>query len=288
MMRLIGGVRPPSETTLLRQFQVNKTSTAHMHPVLIEASGHVNDGRSYAASAPPDVIQARKPRKRIPKSERKSMVEQYVKKYRATNAGKFPSAKDAMKDVGGSYYTIRQILQELIYNSKQPPRDTKEISLKKSTTGKDDITANIGVVSPTKGLGKVMRPTSEVCVEDSTSMMQNTRIIESTEKLVQQSSVLKEASVSDEANIFRQTDKSEDDGSHFHHLIGKPESSQLPDPENNIEQENLNNKLPQESTETLRRESHRVPTDAEPQTSISVWNNLKSFANGIISLWKRS
>lgn len=33
------------------------------------------------------------------------------------NAGKFPTASDAKKNVGGGYYVVRQILQELEYNS---------------------------------------------------------------------------------------------------------------------------------------------------------------------------
>lgn len=266
-MRLIGGVRPPSNTILLRQFQqcqVNKTSSTRLHPVLIEASSFVNDGRSYATSAPSDAIQARKPKRRVTKNERKSMVENYVKNYRETNAGKFPTTTNAMKDTGGSYYTVRQILQELIHNSKQPTGDTKETSLKKSTTENDKISANI-----------------KERYEDST--------FKSNGKQGQQSSVLKEASINEKASIFQQTDKSEDVGTQFHPSIGKPESSQLPDPENNINQENHKNKLQQESTEVLGRESQKVPTgDAEPQTSLSVWNNLKSFANGIINLWKRS
>ncbi|XP_073119178.1 uncharacterized protein [Henckelia pumila] len=37
--------------------------------------------------------------------------------YRTMNAGKFPSASDAKKNVGGCYYVVRRILQELEYNS---------------------------------------------------------------------------------------------------------------------------------------------------------------------------
>lgn len=100
-------------------------------------------------------------------------------RYRETNAGKFPSTTTAMKDIGGSYYTVRLILQELIHNSKQPPRDTKETSLKKCTTENNEISANI----------------EERC-EDSTS--------KSNVKKGQQSSVLEETSISEKANIFQQ------------------------------------------------------------------------------------
>ena len=39
------------------------------------------------------------------------------------NAGKFPTASNAMKQVGGSYYIVRKILQELEYKSKLSPTD---------------------------------------------------------------------------------------------------------------------------------------------------------------------
>lgn len=99
--------------------------------------------------------------------------------YRETNDGKFPSTTNAMKDTGGSYYTVRQILQELIHNSKQPTGDTKETSLKKSTTRNDEVSAKI-----------------EERYEDSTS--------KSNGKQRQQSSVLKEASINEKVSIFQQ------------------------------------------------------------------------------------
>lgn len=40
------------------------------------------------------------------------------------NAGKFPTASFAVKQVGGSYYTVRKIIQELQYKSKLSSSDT--------------------------------------------------------------------------------------------------------------------------------------------------------------------
>jgi molybdenum-dependent DNA-binding transcriptional regulator ModE len=42
------------------------------------------------------------------------------------NAGKFPTISAAKKEVGGSYYTIRKIIQELEYNSKISPSDSRK------------------------------------------------------------------------------------------------------------------------------------------------------------------
>ncbi|XP_010248508.1 PREDICTED: uncharacterized protein LOC104591401 isoform X2 [Nelumbo nucifera] len=53
------------------------------------------------------------------------MVESFVDEFRASNAGKFPTPSVARKHLGGSYYVIRQILQELEYRSKLPPISKK-------------------------------------------------------------------------------------------------------------------------------------------------------------------
>ncbi|XP_027359231.1 uncharacterized protein LOC113867921 [Abrus precatorius] len=75
-------------------------------------------GWSYAASVPSEAPDAPKARKRVPRHERRAMVESFVNKYRAENAGKFPKAWDTQKQVGGSFYVIREIIQELEYKSK--------------------------------------------------------------------------------------------------------------------------------------------------------------------------
>ncbi|XP_061950887.1 uncharacterized protein LOC133673956 isoform X2 [Populus nigra] len=74
--------------------------------------------RSYAASVPSHMPQSYKSQKRVSKDDRRAMVESYVNKYRETHAGKFPSISDARKQVGGNYYFIRKIVQELEYKSK--------------------------------------------------------------------------------------------------------------------------------------------------------------------------
>ena len=42
------------------------------------------------------------------------------------NGGKFPTASFAVKQVGGSYYTVRKIIQELQYKSKLSSSDTRK------------------------------------------------------------------------------------------------------------------------------------------------------------------
>ncbi|KAK7314820.1 hypothetical protein VNO77_33348 [Canavalia gladiata] len=75
-------------------------------------------GWSYAASVPSEAPAIQKGRKKVTRHERRAMVESYVNKYRAENAGKFPGPRDTRHQVGGSYYIVRQIIQELQYKSK--------------------------------------------------------------------------------------------------------------------------------------------------------------------------
>ncbi|XP_020221406.1 uncharacterized protein LOC109804062 isoform X2 [Cajanus cajan] len=75
-------------------------------------------GWSYAASVSSDEPDAQKGRKRVTRQERRAMVESFVNKYRAENAGKFPTISDTKKQAGGGYYVVREIVLELQYKSK--------------------------------------------------------------------------------------------------------------------------------------------------------------------------
>ncbi|ESW24502.1 hypothetical protein PHAVU_004G136200 [Phaseolus vulgaris] len=73
---------------------------------------------SHAATVPYEAPDAQKGQKRVPRDKRRDMVELFVNKYRAENQGKFPTITDAQNQVGGSFYAIRDIIQELKYKSK--------------------------------------------------------------------------------------------------------------------------------------------------------------------------
>ncbi|XP_047149488.1 uncharacterized protein LOC124821618 isoform X2 [Vigna umbellata] len=75
-------------------------------------------GWSHAATVPSEASDAQKGPKRVPRHERRAMVESFVNKYRAENAGKFPTISDAQKQVGGNFYVVRAIIQELEYKSR--------------------------------------------------------------------------------------------------------------------------------------------------------------------------
>ncbi|PON41245.1 hypothetical protein PanWU01x14_290840 [Parasponia andersonii] len=56
--------------------------------------------------------------KKLPKAQRRAMVEAFVFKYKAMNDGKLPSTSSVVKQVGGSYYVVKKILQEVEYQLK--------------------------------------------------------------------------------------------------------------------------------------------------------------------------
>ncbi|KAL7085212.1 hypothetical protein ACP275_14G268100 [Erythranthe tilingii] len=302
-MRLIRSVLRPANISLSRQFQwcqVIKPSRTHLHPELMETSNlmhgsHIKwSGRSYAASAPSNTMEVKKSRRRVSKDERRYMVEKYFNKYMEMNAGKFPTVSDAVKDVGGSYYFVRQILQELIYNSKMSSMSTKDALVEKETLNKDAISTNFAEVSRTSKLQEIISPSSKL---ESTDPGSKTYELEQGP----QSSVTVEANINDETQIFSAVSaKSEHVGTESHRSVDEPENCLAVDPQNNIRKETIHEDQlkfdglqpksePQESIEVSGRELDEVPSkELEPQKKSSMWKNLKSFANEILDIWRRS
>ncbi|KAK4860418.1 hypothetical protein QYF36_023471 [Acer negundo] len=62
--------------------------------------------------------EGRKSRIRRSKEERKAMVESFIKKYQSSNNGNFPSLNLTHKEVGGSFYTVREIVREIIQENR--------------------------------------------------------------------------------------------------------------------------------------------------------------------------
>ncbi|XP_062091926.1 uncharacterized protein LOC133797857 isoform X3 [Humulus lupulus] len=62
--------------------------------------------------------EGRKSRIRLSKKERKAMVESFIKKYQASNNGSFPSLNLTHKEVGGSFYTVREIVRDIIQENR--------------------------------------------------------------------------------------------------------------------------------------------------------------------------
>ncbi|KAL1532102.1 hypothetical protein AAHA92_32158 [Salvia divinorum] len=70
----------------------------------------------------------KKTRIRRSKEERKSIAESFIKKYQISNDGNFPSLNLTHKEVGGSFYTVREIVREIIQENRvlAPPKVSPE------------------------------------------------------------------------------------------------------------------------------------------------------------------
>ncbi|GFP96372.1 hypothetical protein PHJA_001781300 [Phtheirospermum japonicum] len=296
-MKLIRTVLQPANIGLSRQFQRSKLIKTCSR---LTGSNIQWSGRSYAASASSEAHETKKARGRVSKDVRKSMVENFVNKsmrwllllvnsrcsqkdesvtdlYRETNAGKFPTASEAMKDVGGSYYVIREILQELIYNSKISPTASSE---KSAIIKKDEISTT----NTEEEL--IISPISKVTIEDSSSQSF-------------------ESNQHPQPSISVESDESKEVGNQSRYPTDQPRSNPHLDPENDKtaheekqkfdekivhenEQKSYGSQSKAELQESTERELHRVTTeDADDRTITSVWQNLKSFANEMLDKWKR-
>ncbi|XP_074269579.1 uncharacterized protein LOC141592706 [Silene latifolia] len=74
-------------------------------------------GQTFALATASDSSQ-KKSRVRRSKEERKSMVETFIKRYQSSNDGSFPSLNLTHKEVGGSFYTVREIVREIIQENR--------------------------------------------------------------------------------------------------------------------------------------------------------------------------
>lgn len=74
-------------------------------------------GQTFALATSND-SGGKKSRIRRSKEERKAMVESFIKRYQGSNEGNFPSLNLTHKEVGGSFYTVREIVREIIQENK--------------------------------------------------------------------------------------------------------------------------------------------------------------------------
>lgn len=81
-----------------------------------------------------------------------------MNRYRGENSGKFPTISHAMKEVGGSYYTVRKIMQELEYNYKLSSSNVgKEVSSQTELR-------NSYLSSGSKSNADEYKPSPEICI----------------------------------------------------------------------------------------------------------------------------
>ncbi|KAL8242149.1 hypothetical protein R6Q59_012451 [Mikania micrantha] len=86
-------------------------------------------GQTYALAKFDDSFEGKNSGIRRSKEERKGMIENFIKRYQNSNNGDFPSLNLTRKEVGGSFYTVREIVREIIQENrvlgppKSPPGD---------------------------------------------------------------------------------------------------------------------------------------------------------------------
>ncbi|XP_024989580.1 uncharacterized protein LOC112524139 isoform X2 [Cynara cardunculus var. scolymus] len=86
-------------------------------------------GQTFALAKFDDSFEGKKSGIRRSKEERKGMVETFIRRYQKLNDGDFPSLNLTRKEVGGSFYTVREIVREIIQENrvlgppKSPPGD---------------------------------------------------------------------------------------------------------------------------------------------------------------------
>lgn len=96
----------------------------------------------------------KKSRIRRSKEERKALVESFINKYQKLNNGTFPSISLTHKEVGGSFYTVRELVREVIQENRVlgPAKITSEDSsldgfLEQSPLGSISIEPEAGLSS---------------------------------------------------------------------------------------------------------------------------------------------
>ncbi|TXG51786.1 hypothetical protein EZV62_024310 [Acer yangbiense] len=277
-------------------------------------------GRSYAASVvPSDSPEPQRSRKRVSKDERRALVESYVNKYRAEHNGKFPSASDAIKNVGGGFYVNRMIIKELEYKSKISSSNRGTENLSVGPTKKNKVTVEVGTQNELHMLAVddvEINDASEKHLGDegaiASSVAANT-LSEDIEKLTApsgqsdlfatQSDLLtadkkveaaqgRHIDIATESRAFKE--EIENLPSKFvetesHILKGETDKVYLPSfgKEQSISEASLNSGGPKQEAEQpeLEKKAMDISSDAELAKKSTLWENLKSFADGFIKMW---
>ncbi|XP_042443346.1 uncharacterized protein LOC122028567 [Zingiber officinale] len=277
--------------------------------------------KSSAASVPSISCKSQRGR-RISKEERRALVESFVGKYRAQNAGIFPSVSKVQMEVGGSYYVIREMVQELEYNAKlasfnkvirQPGK------LEGSAQISDAAMSSAIVADEILKSSTMIKDEPSVVIEADASQIPpgepvgcQTEISTIEENVLDEPSVVIEADASQippEEPVGCQTEIStiEDDVLDEPSVVIEADASQIPpgEPvgcETEINTIDSSADVPDQKVVKHARSNTTLGTymeDSQPIENIrssnlgdspratNLWSNLRSLAEGIFSFWKK-
>ncbi|KAK9279001.1 hypothetical protein L1049_028583 [Liquidambar formosana] len=241
-------------------------------------------GRSYAASVPSDLPKAQKGRKRVSKDERKAMVESFVNKYREMNAGKFPSADSARKEVGGSFYVIRKILQEIEYNSKISPLNKRNQNILEKelikeneslTEYKEVSSSQMTVDAEIQNVSQKVAINGEVIGDSSDKHLEakgdHFDFVATHSHLQEKETAVDSHPSFEKPEEFKEGEAVTEDLQEFD------------GPKHKTEQDQGSPKL----DNLARNISEKQENDEELPKKPTVWGNLKSLADGIINMWRK-
>ncbi|KAF5184689.1 hypothetical protein FRX31_025721 [Thalictrum thalictroides] len=210
-------------------------------------------GRYFAALVPSDSNSSsstpQRGPKRVSKHERRAMLKAFVDKYRASNSGKYPTPSAAQKQVGGCYYVVKKILQEIEYNSQKSSviiSTTNEAPFEKEVPQEE--------CPPFPEAKEIL---SSATGADLTSSAQSLGLKDDSQAVATTNLDMDEATSS----------------------INQAKEETLGAIEMSFSKDALNPKTPVNAS--------NADEDHSPPKRATVWGNLKSFADGIINMWRK-
>ncbi|KAL7587645.1 hypothetical protein Lser_V15G35671 [Lactuca serriola] len=222
--------------------------------------------------------------KRISIADRRELLESFVNKYRGMNSGKFPSPTSAQKEVGGGYYSIRKMLQEMEYNFKLSSLEKLPVTKENKKQNKSEDTV---IASPSQQVSNSQITMDHNLYEDA--WLESVGNLDKNSKGLQPSTskniTRDDATQSQERRRAECHEQLENDGKDesplendkfgFEGIDSKVEQQQEHDG-------NVIRNITRETSETQKDEELR-----EKASSSSIWGNLKSLASGFINIWKK-
>ncbi|KAF9587194.1 hypothetical protein IFM89_039583 [Coptis chinensis] len=230
-------------------------------------------------------------------------------RYRALNAGKYPTASTAKKQVGGCFYVVKKIIQELEYNSKRStPTKVNATPLEKEVPIKERPPFPEAIEVP-----------SSIITADLISSEQSLELVDDSQPIVpskmemdvttSNSFEVKEETINSSVTPISeeylnpktidglsnrdqlQTNLESKEPSHL--FAKKPEDSKehaaifydIDLNNQNVVQEAF--KEASDSDDLERDISERHKEENQLPKRSTMWGSLRSFADGIINLWRK-
>ncbi|XP_038894559.1 uncharacterized protein LOC120083086 isoform X2 [Benincasa hispida] len=249
-------------------------------------------GRSYAASVASDIPGPEKARKRVSIEDRRAIVESFVHKYKASNNGKFPPVSRTWKQVGGSFYVVRKILQELqnestmssLKNGRKKSFQETKIKENPNVGGKRfEAASDWQNSSCAEKISSANDDVSHSVLPMRSNLLEDSKEVTSSHKKPDNDD--KEVDISDHGSTESHVLKNERDVVSEVHLEGRSSSEELKRERPNGKEQHV------QTSRKLNRENinNRTVDEAQLTTIESKpWGErMKSIVDGIINMWRK-